>query len=71
MTTKKYLYENLTWPEIREAIRNEKVAIVPIGTIEDHGYHLPVNTDNMICWEICLEAVKRVPDKTVLLPLVP
>jgi creatinine amidohydrolase len=71
LTTKKYLYENLTWPEIREAIRNEKVAIVPIGTIEDHGYHLPVNTDNMICWEICVEAVKRVPDKTVLLPLVP
>lgn len=71
MTEKKYLYGKMTWPEIKQAVKEERVAIVPIGTIEDHGLHLPVDTDNMICSEVCEEAAKRIPDKVVLLPLVP
>ncbi len=67
----KYLYGSLTWPEVQQAVNEERVTIVPIGAIEDHGLHLPIDTDNMICWEICVEAASRIPDKVVLLPIVP
>ena len=38
----------LTWIEIREVLNNGiERAIIPIGTIEAHGTHLPLGTDLM------------------------
>ena len=34
-------YELLTWPEINEAVAQEKVVVLPIGSVEQHGHHLP------------------------------
>ena len=34
-----------SWEEAREAIKKSKgVAIVPIGSVEQHSYHLPLGT---------------------------
>ncbi len=36
--------------EAKEAIKQSKgVAIVPIGSVEQHSYHLPVGTDTLRC----------------------
>ncbi len=35
----------LTWPEARALLDASTVAIVPIGCIEPHGPHLPLDTD--------------------------
>src|SRR5207245_2409557 len=40
--TNKYRYEEFTWPEIREAVAQNRVAVLPVGTIEQHGPHLPL-----------------------------
>ena len=45
---KKYRYDELTWPEMREAINRQPVVLLPFGTVEDHGYHLPISTDNVM-----------------------
>ena len=37
-----------TWPELEEAIRKDALIIIPVGTTEEHGRHLPVETDAMI-----------------------
>ena len=37
-----------TWPELKEAIEEKSVVIVPVGTTEEHGKHLPVETDSLI-----------------------
>jgi creatinine amidohydrolase len=37
-------YEKLTWPEINEAVLAKKVVLVPIGSTEQHGPHLPFLT---------------------------
>ena len=40
-------------PNIRKSIINKKrVAIIPVGSIEQHGPHLPVSTDSDIVTEI-------------------
>ena len=37
-----------TWVEIQKAVEDEAVVILPVGTTEEHGRHLPVETDAMI-----------------------
>jgi len=64
-------YERLTWPEVRRAAGEERVALIPVGTLEDHGPHLPVDTDVRIITEICNRAAAEAPDEIVLLPTIP
>lgn len=47
--------EALTWVEATAAIANS-VAILPIGAIEAHGPHLPLNTDLLISEEVARRA---------------
>ncbi len=65
----KYRYDELTWPETRAAIARQPVVLLPFGTVEDHGPHLPINTDNVIVEAICLEAARRAPEEMLVMPL--
>jgi len=62
------LYERLTWPEVRRAVAEDRVCLIPAGTLEDHGPHLPIDTDTRIASEICRRAAEAAPDDIVLLP---
>ena len=66
----KYRYGEMTWPEVRIAVAEERVAVVPIATIEDHGPHLPIDTDLRLCNAVCEEAVSRAADRAVLVPAI-
>ncbi len=68
--TSEYLFEKLTWPEVNEAVRAGRVAILPAATIEDHGLHLPVDTDVVIATAVCERTARLIPDEVVLLPCV-
>lgn len=37
----------LTWPQAQRALAKDPVVILPIGTAEQHGRHLPLGTDMM------------------------
>jgi creatinine amidohydrolase len=65
------LYERLTWPEVRRAVAEDRVCLVPVATLEDHGPHLPLDTDLRLTWEICRRAAGAAPEEIVLLPAVP
>jgi creatinine amidohydrolase len=71
MWSEPLLYERLTWPEVRRAAEEERVAVIPVATLEDHGPHLPIDTDVRLTWEICRRAAKAAADEIVLLPIVP
>src|SRR5258708_32312578 len=66
--TNKYRYEEFTWPEIREAVAENRVAVLPVGTVEQHGPHLPLVTDVLTATEMSRLAVERMPREAVLLP---
>ncbi|MEW6263086.1 MAG: creatininase family protein [Thermodesulfobacteriota bacterium] len=63
-------YGKLTWPEIKE-MDKDRVVILPVGAMEDHGPHLPLDTDNLIIWEIAKGISEKIPDEVLLLPLIP
>jgi len=66
----KYRYGEMTWPEVRDAAGRSCVAIVPIATLEDHGPHLPVDTDLVLCTSVCDGAASRAADRAVLVPAI-
>lgn len=61
-------YEKLTWPEIKEAVQRDVVVLIPTGAIEEHGHHLPLDTDVVIARGICMEAARRLPDQVLVMP---
>ncbi len=42
-----YYYEK-TWIELKDAIARDTLIVLPVGTTEEHGPHLPVEADTMI-----------------------
>ena len=43
-----YKVQNMTWQEVEKQIKQCPVAIVPVGSTEQHGYHLPLGTDTYL-----------------------
>lgn len=68
--TQLYRYVDHTWPEIGEAAALDKVVVLPVGSVEDHGYHLPLDMDHQV-EKLCLEAGRRRPDLFLVAPLIP
>lgn len=66
----KYRYEEFTWPEIRQAVSDSRVAVLPVGTVEQHGPHLPLVTDVLTASEMSRRAVEEIPGQAVLMPSV-
>ena len=64
----KYRFAEMAWHEIQGASRQDRVAVLPVAIYEDHGPHLPVDVDVVLCTEICERAVARVPSEAVLVP---
>ena len=56
---REYRYNRLTWPEMNDAIARQKVVILPTGSTEQHGRHLPIDVDLFLAESICLEAGRR------------
>ncbi|HEY7198350.1 MAG TPA: creatininase family protein [Gaiellaceae bacterium] len=71
MWTSPLLYERLTWPEVRFAAEQDRVCLIPVATLEDHGPHLPIDTDLRITAEICRRVAEAAEDHVVLLPAIP
>ena len=46
----------LAWPEIQALPPADQVALLPVGAIEQHGPHLPIDTDLRIAENVCLLA---------------
>jgi creatinine amidohydrolase len=58
-----YRYEELSWPQVREAVRRDPVVVLPVGTTEQHGPHLPLMTDYLTAGRIAEAAVQRLAEQ--------
>jgi creatinine amidohydrolase len=61
-------FERLTWTEINEAVDLRKVVVLPVGSTEQHGYHLPLDVDTRLASSVALEAGRRAPEGLLVLP---
>ena len=60
-------WDQLTSPEIAALDREHTVVILPIGSVEQHGNHMPLGTDSMLA-EAVAGAAARAADGVVVLP---
>ena len=58
----KVLWQEMTRPEFEQALWEQAMVIIPTGSTEQHGPHLPVSCDINNSYSIALEAARRIED---------
>src|SRR2546421_12694545 len=48
-----WLHE-LAWPEVRDYLEKNDTILIPVGAIEQHGMHLPLQTDSAAAIDVAL-----------------
>lgn len=52
--------QSLTWEEVAQKTRESKNTIIlPVGSTEQHGTHLPVGTDTMVAIALAESAARK------------
>jgi len=52
-------FDELSMPEAKKAAKDGKVIIIPCGSIEEHGSHLPLCTDSLQAEYVALEVAQK------------
>ncbi|MEM3700770.1 MAG: creatininase family protein [Candidatus Bathyarchaeia archaeon] len=55
----KVWFAELTMKEVEEAVKANKVIILPVGSVEEHGSHLPLCTDSLQPEYVAVEVAKK------------
>jgi creatinine amidohydrolase/Fe(II)-dependent formamide hydrolase-like protein len=67
-----FLLAELTWPQARQRLSEVDLALLPVGAIEQHGPHLPLDTDAFDAEHLAREVAAACSDpKPLVLPLIP
>ena len=62
---------NLTWEEARDAIGRARLALLPVGSCEQHGPHLALDTDMAVAQGLTERLATDLGDEAVLCPPIP
>ncbi len=60
MTRKSNFWADMTWPEIQQAAREKRVLFFVVGSVEQHGPHLPTSVDALLPMTIAERVADRV-----------
>ncbi len=60
----------LAWPRVKALAEGGAVALIPLGSTEAHGPHLPLCVDVVIAEEVCRRAAARLARDVVVFPAV-
>jgi creatinine amidohydrolase len=63
------LYSMLSWEQVQKAREKNPVVILPVGAVEAHGRHLPLDVDSLIPYELAKEAGEKTG--ALVLPVLP
>ena len=59
----KVLLAEMRWPEVKARIQSNSVAVIPVASTEQHGPHLPLQTDARIVTECAVRAAELVAEE--------
>ncbi|MBK7863093.1 MAG: creatininase family protein [Archangiaceae bacterium] len=67
-----HLAATLSWPKVKALAGGGAFALLPVGSTEAHGPHLPLNVDVVIAQEVCRRVAARLGEREcVVFPAVP
>ena len=59
----------LHWPEVEKLDREKIVAVVPVGSLEQHGPHLPFQVDVLVSSRLAEDLEKNLPEILLVPPI--
>jgi len=62
-------YGELKRTDIEKMDKTHKVVLVPLGSLEQHGPHLPLLTDSLLGGEVAARVEAALPETVLLLPM--
>jgi creatinine amidohydrolase len=62
-------YGELKRTDIEQMDKRDKVVVVPLASLEQHGQHLPLLTDSMIGGDFAAQVERLLPETVLLLPV--
>jgi creatinine amidohydrolase/Fe(II)-dependent formamide hydrolase-like protein len=69
MKMRSYYLGELTWLDVEEFLKAHKTVIVPVGSCEQHGPHLPLDTDAYDAFWLSLKAAEKAQCALVAPPI--
>jgi len=63
-------YGKLTWEDVRDADK-DRVVILNVSATEDHGPHMPLDTDTVLGMAVAEGVAAAAPDEVFVMPPVP
>jgi creatinine amidohydrolase len=55
------IIEELTMPEYKAGLQRTRTVLIPFGSVEEHGQHLPLSTDTIQAYEVGKRASQQIP----------
>lgn len=67
-----YMLGDLSWPEAKERFSEVDIALLPVGSLEQHGTHLPLDTDAFDAQYLAQKVAMACSNpKPLVFPLIP
>jgi len=60
-------YGKLTWEEVRDADK-DRVVILNVSATEDHGPHMPLDTDTVLGMAVANGVAEAIPEEVLVMP---
>ncbi|MBC7961994.1 MAG: creatininase family protein [Steroidobacteraceae bacterium] len=55
------IISDMTMPEFEAGLAATRIVLIPFGSVEEHGPHLPLSTDTFEAYQVCIKAAERRP----------
>lgn len=55
------IISDMTMQEFEAGLAATRMVLIPFGSVEEHGPHLPLSTDTFEAYQVCLRAAERRP----------
>lgn len=55
------IIEEMTMNEFADGLARSRTVLIPFGSVEEHGSHLPLSTDTLEAYEVCKKAALQKP----------
>jgi creatinine amidohydrolase len=59
----------MTWDAVEREIKETDVALIPIGSNEQHGYHMPMGSDTYCAFEVAKRTAEK--ENAIVAPAIP
>ncbi|TLS53609.1 creatininase family protein [Paenibacillus antri] len=69
MTTA-YRLTEMTWPEVKEALRTVRIAVIPLGAHEQHGPHMNESCDAVLAEEMAVRLAAKLFPVAIVTPTI-